>query len=1591
MRDYCSRIQSGDKQSELKRYQKKLAKIEEWYQQQHQRYQHLLQSEMYKNMSDEILGWNDSEVLSIDDYSDNFGAKLSLFCIADFLSKLILSCYSYGPERSMGMNFDNNEYSKSWFAGKRDAVAITEVLQFVLQVHGEGERINLGILQEDRKGRNELTHGGELAVCMSAIRCYNILRDMLIFMDSNCISKLPKFEYPNATACDMLAFFDHTNNLDFDNGTTILITGSLHDIQQDQKALLANMPWDIVIDFDGVSQFGGLRSAVAHERLRAQLLTPEVAQNLLLTKGITTWLSSGEFVIPTYNDRSEVPPLIRQKQPFFKQQHFKYYSYVAGMLRDILAKVSESLNPVTIIYLYSNDRVACDMIGICEDLLNSTSYSFTGVYYLPDEIIKSIERLAYRTYQYSGEDYSSRFKFFSSDLESFFSGLMSYQEQFSYRDREKSNTLLPSNDGLKEISVNEASNLNDYFEVLYNTCGNESPELVQDLLEQFFRGGMAPWCAFSSREIAELIRPADFDKYINRVRSQLGRIPDAKKDKVFYLEHTPGIGGSTLLRQIGWTLHEDYPVLLIKRYKKGTVNKLITNLYDQLLKGVVVLADETFEHIDDLEQDIKNIPRACVLVASVRQRMSTRVTAQKIPITRITDAGEEQLKKLFKKHSPLSSEEKAKKDAGFSAFIKQDQSSMRCPFMIGLYYMERDFDGVSGYVDQITHTVSDVTELKAMAFICLCDLYGQVSLPAALVNKYLVISPRSNYLDTHPYVAGAFIKTTHKDTTVYQSKHYLISQHLLDKCCMKLYNGGYQEHLAEIALDFIDFILRACNEKFAEIYQVILEKVFTSRISDSLDGQSDFARIIEEIQIPEARKQILFKLAKGSADLAERSNPYEIPSLFMMTAHFYGHLSRLCSKRGAGIENYYDAVTHSDKAVAYMEQCGRNDPLVYHMHGDVRLNALKRKWEEYRNQPDLSPAAADYSNIEDEIESINTIFDKAAIAGSPDYALTSQMDMLISYLRFVFQEKKILNSSDLNRLSESQVKYRMDVEELLCQIDEVPLGEITRSIFLRLENEYRSDIMMRDYGKAIEYYQNRLDELKKSPRLVTDIMVARQGLINARLGKYRASSNNVSNYYSEIVDKDIEEILKLLEATMEQRFDANCYQDRQRRISAYSRWLQLSKFSHRTVEQGIQVALKWKLLEELGQRNDPQPYYYLYILYYLNVLDGSKANWDKAKSYQRLSYQKALDKGYSMNAIRDLLVEGTGMNRLLDIRHVSNIAEELSKGKLRPQVMGGFFKDIKAKKGLVEIRQPICWMDAIAKFRIGENNSLDTAQVTHKVEFCGGFSYEQITAVNSFVKDTDAGEKFSLLPRQAEDSQPKQLQVNSNREKTSRFQVDDRKLVETPSGDRVLFIPDELRHNDNGLAQYLNGVVNDTRGGLSFRDLSQYEASELEKYGGIKNIMELLLDRGKPLYVTIISKNEKNLLTLSLFSTGQKLSDILTNPASTSVARQPLPQSTSIRSDQFEEPSKKVNTVGTLSSSEQDAFTLPSLKGKTVQFTAQKETANGLQGTFIVDEMTLNGMIQSLPPKEKKRLIHSTFKAKIISCVASNAIILKRI
>ena len=223
MRKLCVQLESGNKKNEKHKYETIFREIKKWYLEQYDHYETLIKNDMISALGQEIIdqitSWDE---LKMTGYTDNFSAKVNLFNMADIMCKLMLSVYSYGPDATIPVDFKKASKG-SWLECKLNVNHINELLQFQLKAHNEGSRINLAALTEDRKVRNDLTHHGEVSICSSAIRCYNVLREMIIFMEPESCSELPRFSYPNEIECNMQQVMGRLQNLHFKSENTFSV------------------------------------------------------------------------------------------------------------------------------------------------------------------------------------------------------------------------------------------------------------------------------------------------------------------------------------------------------------------------------------------------------------------------------------------------------------------------------------------------------------------------------------------------------------------------------------------------------------------------------------------------------------------------------------------------------------------------------------------------------------------------------------------------------------------------------------------------------------------------------------------------------------------------------------------------------------------------------------------------------------------------------------------------------------------------------------------------------------------------------------------------------------------------------------------------------------------------------------------------------------------------------------------------------------------------------------------------------------------------------------------------------------------------
>lgn len=702
-------------------------------------------------------------------------------------------------------------------------------------------------------------------------------------------------------------------------------------------------------------------------------------------------------------------------------------------------------------------------------------------------------------------------------------------------------------------------------------------------------------------------------------------------------------------------------------------------------------------------------------------------------------------------------------------------------------------------------------------------------------------------------------------TTCYISKHVLISYELLEQCSQILYKDTYKNVLHKWAISLIDAIFTECKERFNEKYKTVLERIFIRNRVVYDQNESDFSKLILDISIPELRKEILLDLVNNATNLAESTNPEEEPSIYMMTAHFYGHLSRIYSKDAIGLINFEKAVEYSQKSMYYLEKCNGQDSIIYHIHGEALRLLFKENCKEILNS-EMEITNEKFTDLEDEISEIRRYYDIAAQIGGNIYATTSTIRLLIDYLKFVYKYKNIGSLEEIKILSANQQIIRLDIEELIHLLDMEELDEKNKIIYNNLIDEYHSGIMLGDYSHAIQYFQNRMDYLISHQGSISEIATVRQSLVNARLAKYRKGSQYRTSYYSEIPFKEIEEILELLEKSFDQNIDINDFSERRSRCAAYKKWMDLAKYSTRDITKGIFYAKQWKELVEKEHRYDPNPYYYLYVLYYLSVLEGNRDDERYIEEYRKLSYYYANNKGYCVSYIRDVLVSGNGMGQICDADVIESWGDFTIKRPVEFIPLEGRFEAVESKKGIVSLKSPIKWANRKAKFQTRENNSLADEQKTHLVSFYGGFSYEMITAINSTVRDITSGE---ILPDATIFQE--NIVIAENGVMTAEKTASSIGRIETTEVES--FIPGERYDVRDSSNFYINGYIEGNKpAGIPSSDIAKY-GKQIIEYGSMDDLVEKLLEiKSIPVIRKLYSGKRYK---VSMYETGNSLNDIL--------------------------------------------------------------------------------------------------------------------
>lgn len=1126
-------------------------------------------------------------------------------------------------------------------------------------------------------------------------------------------------------------FYEMVNELDVAENAYILVVDAVHDMDYEKKKMLSEFQWDIVLDYDGYSNSGGLRSCAVRQNIKDWSGDYRLISESILRRGSTSWVHFGEQ-IKFMLDETDSGLNLRKIKDVFEKIVQKLYENTNGTVNFIFLKDIEVWDKELM-------RIVWDRFG------DKAQFVLTGAY----NIQKLNDQLHNVFLNGRGESVSSCYKILQTSAIQVFKKFSEYVESSS----EKTtyiNRQFPTNKGGEKLDQNLCVNLEDFFEVLTSDIGMNLKHVNEDL-EKFYLGGEATWSLFYAKEILDVLDKDIINDLMNRMKMVLGAKQERPQDAVFYLLHNAGFGGTTTAKGIAWKMHMEHPTLILKNYEYGKIKPLIQNLYDNhSRKGILVIADEDRFSIGELESIQREMgfvdrPFALLIVRRLvgKSEDNSKRTKYLTKISKNTVGG---LLSRFVEQSHLNVEKKREKKEQFYETFPVN-SSMRCPFLIGLYFQDEQFNGVTGYVERIIRRVDSENELKLLFILSIINYYGRIGVIKEIVRKYVSLPVNSDYLEKYPYAKDAFIATYDETNCVrvYREKHILISSELMKQCSQKLYRCDYKQNLKETLKELITKILEINSEGISQYYKNLLERLFIYKNPIDMDENGymnlmEFSPLIMDLPSQVSKEEVMCYLAENVKEIVNQIPAHKNELYFKMAAHICGHLGRLYKSSPSSsnlMENSDLSVKWCEEAEQIMRKGHFEDAYIYHMHGTSLSKQCHDTMQLWKN--DIENCSANViKKLEEDMKKALEKFEQTVAAGEFVRGSISELSLLIEYIQFLMAWKKIESSDEINKLTTQEREYIQDIDDLISMLDETVLDPKDEQRLVNLKNSYKSDIMFNNFGKAIEYYTNTIKNIiVEKGEDAEELYVLRSGLAGAILGKYYQEGKDP---YTDMRENDIGRILEALEKNIFSTTMLSNQWERQRRCNDCHRWIRVAKLSEKEVQTGISVAEKWRDLQREMAMKDPRPYYYLAVLHYLNALDGYSKSLDIARLNHSESYKVAVNNSglriVKIEKIRDVLLDGKGMNR---IKSVVNLPETVEQNEGKTIKLRGIFKTIDSDKnkkiGVIKVIFPQEFKNMNVYFKMGDGNTISVNQSTHLLEFGMGFTFERLEAINSTVKD----------------------------------------------------------------------------------------------------------------------------------------------------------------------------------------------------------------------------------------------------------------
>lgn len=939
----------------------------------------------------------------------------------------------------------------------------------------------------------------------------------------------------------------------------ILLVGPASEIDHKKLTSLGLVDWSLVLDFNPETETKGFYAAFAKElenRRTIHLITNQDPVSSFSPFIATYWVAC-----------NGLKGRIGTVTSSFKQWSYDYNRFLNSLFSKYHASLGD--RPSTLIVLWNNRQYVHKS---CESLFNIFSASITFVY-----ACEKVHEMSDVYDQYEGTT-------IEISPQSISNGILKIRNFFNSDIDAESVTLSHKDDGYVAIANNDFLWIEEDFELIHRNIIDNKP-LITDR-EEFLKGKAISWEGLHMHH--------DIDRELTSpLKKKAERALKERKPVLIQLHHYPGIGGTTLGRRVIWDLHNENPVLVLKKYRSQETINRIYKVFELTKLAPLILVDAanaSYDEIERLFNEIRSRSFPAVILSIQRKHDSGNLKDNFYLPDILTDL---EFRTFI--DSYISNVPQKKKD--FERIAESGVIQERHPFFLGLIAYEKEFYNLQHFVSKCLSNASE-THRKIMVFISLAHIYAQQALSAQLLSGILM-TPESQIIKLQKYLPQELLHLLiNGEENNWRPLHYLVGKELIEQ----ILSGGssnkaiWKQNLPDLAIDLIKAIASKSGDP-SDTEMELLRRLFIYRENQEILGREEslFSTLVEEGVLSDEARLRIFK---------------QMTESFPNESHFWGHLARFYNIK---MHNNDEALIAVNKAIELSDE---SDALLFHMKGMCLRSKAYELINYWRGNKNIQPEAI--KKINELVEESSESFQECReLNPSNEHGYISEVQMLIQLIDFVFSISSQTSRADFMRTLNPFYRNLLDKTETLLDQARRINRERGENVYIK-KCELSLQEMFENYSSVIEGWNNLL-----SSKDVVKPPIRRQ-IVRA----YQRRSKSWNN----IEKKDLLRMVTLLEDNIQEEpgNETNIYL-----------WFQCAR-NIETID--INTAIS-KIANWRSNSNSLDATYYLSVLHTIQAINGTSASKLKAEQLIKELSEKSRNLPYRTHCF-EWLGKETGLKTL---------------------------------------------------------------------------------------------------------------------------------------------------------------------------------------------------------------------------------------------------------------------------------------------------------------------------------------------------------